>query len=43
MKGSDDITDLCRVLRSMSRRGQGWDSAPMESFFSTIKQETGSP
>jgi putative transposase len=25
----------------MSRRGQCWDNAPTESFFGTLKQETG--
>ena len=29
------------VLQSMSRRGQCWDNAAMESFFGTLKQETG--
>lgn len=29
------------VLQSMSRRGQCWDNAPTESFFSTMKRETG--
>jgi putative transposase len=29
------------VLQSMSRRGQCWDNAPMESWFGTLKQETG--
>jgi putative transposase len=29
------------VLQSMSRRGQYWDNAPTESFFGTLKQETG--
>ncbi len=28
------------IKRSMSRRGNCWDNAPMESFFSTLKQET---
>lgn len=38
---------LCRFLRergivqSMSRRGQCWDNAPTESFFRTLKMETG--
>jgi len=29
------------ILQSMSRRGQCWDNAPTESFFSTMKRETG--
>lgn len=29
------------VLQSMSRRGQCWDNAPTESWFGTMKQETG--
>lgn len=39
--------ELCRYLRergivqSMSRRGQCWDNAPNESFFKTMKAETG--
>jgi putative transposase len=39
--------ELCRHLRergiiqSMSRRGQCWDNAPTESFFRTLKMETG--
>lgn len=28
-------------LQSMSRRGQCWDNAPTESWFGTLKQETG--
>lgn len=39
--------ELCGFLRdrgitqSMSRRGQCWDNAPTESFFRTLKMETG--
>ena len=39
--------ELCRFLRergiiqSTSRRGQCWDNAPTESFFRTLKMETG--
>jgi len=36
------IAELCRlnkVTQSMSRRGNCWDNAPSESFFSTLKQE----
>jgi transposase InsO family protein len=29
------------ILQSMSRRGQCWDNAPTESFFGTLKHETG--
>ena len=29
------------ILQSMSRRGQCWDNAPTESFFSSLKRETG--
>lgn len=29
------------ILQSMSRRGQCWDNAPTESFFGTLKRETG--
>ncbi len=29
------------ILQSMSRRGQCWDNAPTESWFGTMKQETG--
>jgi transposase InsO family protein len=29
------------ILQSMSRRGQCWDNAPTESFFGTLKYETG--
>lgn len=29
------------ILQSMSRRGQCWDNAPTESWFGTLKQETG--
>lgn len=29
------------IIQSMSRRGQCWDNAPTESFFRTLKRETG--
>lgn len=29
------------IIQSMSRRGQCWDNAPTESFFRTLKMETG--
>jgi transposase InsO family protein len=41
---SHEFRDYLRdrgVLHSMSRRGQCWDNAPTESFFGTLKQETG--
>lgn len=28
-----------RMTQSMSRRANGWDNAPMESFFKTLKAE----
>ena len=28
------------IILSLSRRGNCWDNAPMESFFSTLKSET---
>jgi transposase InsO family protein len=34
-KALRDANALC----SMSRRGDCWDNAPMESFFGTLKQE----
>jgi putative transposase len=30
------------VIRSMSRKGNCWDNAPAESFFSSLKTELGS-
>ncbi len=35
-----DALKFYGISRSMSRRGNCWDNAPMESFFSTLKQET---
>jgi putative transposase len=32
---------LYGIRQSMSRRGQCWDNAPMESFFSSLKEEYG--
>ena len=29
------------IVQSMSRRGQCWDNAPTESFFASLKKETG--
>jgi transposase InsO family protein len=29
----------CRIKQSMSRRGNGWDNAPMERFFKSLKTE----
>lgn len=40
--GSDDWARLCRKLKldpSMSRRGNCWDNAVAESFFSSLKKE----
>lgn len=37
---SDDFRDFLKmynITQSMSRRGNCWDNAPMESFFSTLK------
>ena len=31
------------MLCSMSRKGDRWDNAPMESFFGSLKTETGDP
>jgi putative transposase len=33
------LLDLYGLQQSMSRRGQCWDNAPMESFFSSLKDE----
>jgi transposase InsO family protein len=33
------LLNLYGMRQSMSRRGQCWDNAPMESFFSNLKQE----
>lgn len=41
---SEDYQDLLEALGlacSMSRRGNCWDSAVMESFFSTVTSELG--
>ena len=40
--GSDDFKRFCKAHRlqpSMSRRGNCWDNAVMESFFSSLKKE----
>ncbi len=40
--GSDDWTRFCRAHKldpSMSRRGNCWDNAVAESFFSSLKKE----
>ena len=40
--GSDDFKRFCKthgLLPSMSRRGNCWDNAVMESFFSSLKKE----
>ena len=36
-----DILEARGIVCSMSRRGNGWDNAVMESFFSTVKRELG--
>ena len=33
------LLDMYGMRQSMSRRAQCWDNAPMESFFSTLKEE----
>ena len=34
-----DVLDVRGIVGSMSRRGNCWDNAVMESFFSTVKSE----
>jgi transposase InsO family protein len=34
-----DILQAAAIIRSMSRKGNCWDNAPMESFFGTLKTE----
>jgi transposase InsO family protein len=34
-----DILQAAAIVPSMSRRGNCWDNAPMESFFGTLKTE----
>jgi putative transposase len=34
-----DILQAAAIVRSMSRKGNCWDNAPMESFFGTLKTE----
>jgi putative transposase len=33
------LTERCRCVQSMSRKGNCWDNAPAESFFATLKME----
>lgn len=33
------LTDYCKATQSMSRKGNCWDNAPVESFFATLKTE----
>ncbi|MBZ0194174.1 MAG: integrase core domain-containing protein, partial [Deltaproteobacteria bacterium] len=33
------LTDYCKATQSMSRKGNCWDNAPLESFFATLKTE----
>lgn len=35
-----NVLESYKIQRSMSRRGNCWDNAPMESFFGHLKQET---
>jgi transposase InsO family protein len=34
-----DILHAAAIIQSMSRKGNCWDNAPMESFFGTLKTE----
>src|SRR6185295_13581783 len=34
-----DILQATAIIQSMSRKGNCWDNAPMESFFGTLKTE----
>src|ERR1700720_3854093 len=34
-----DILQAATIVQSMSRKGNCWDNAPMESFFGTLKTE----
>ena len=34
-----DILQAAAIIQSMSRKGNCWDNAPMESFFGTLKTE----
>ena len=34
-----DIMQAATIIQSMSRKGNFWDNAPMESFFGTLKTE----
>ena len=34
-----DILQAAAIIQSMSRKGNGWDNAPMESFFRRLKTE----
>jgi putative transposase len=34
-----DILQAAAIIQSMSRKGNCWDNAPMESFFGTVKTE----
>lgn len=39
--GYQKILEMNHIIQSMSRRGNCWDNAPQESFFSTFKCESG--
>jgi putative transposase len=34
-----NILEAATIIQSMSRKGNCWDNAPMESFFGTLKTE----
>ena len=38
-----DILQAAAIIQSMSRKGNCWDNAPMESFFGTLKTELRPP
>jgi putative transposase len=38
-----DILQAAGIVQSMSRKGNCWDNAPMESFFGTLKNRARSP
>jgi hypothetical protein len=37
--GYRQVLDAANIVQSMSRKGNCWDNAPMESFFHTLKTE----
>src|SRR4029077_17239172 len=38
-----DMLHAAAIIQSMSRQGNCWDNAPMESFFGTLKTELRPP